>query len=208
MEGRSSTNSGPTVDRMRGISHPAERCFYFLNSFEFIAEAFLNAEELTVLKSSFYCGVMIKILRAKCLPPLEKLIDRHKKESKIKNQSDYQLPTRDHPRTRAFPRALFFPQRPEMLPYHIIDISKGGLSFKYLGVKIKRTGTFSVSLYHENELIAKNLPAKEASDILLQNGFVPVRHASICLESPSSEQQSRLSTFIQNFTEFSPRADS
>ena len=121
----------------------------------------------------------------------------------MKNQSCYQLPTRDHPRTRAFPRALvFFPQGTEVLPYHIIDISEGGLSFKYLGEKIKRTGTFSVSLYHENELIAENLPAKEASDILLQEGFVPVRRASICLESLSSEQQSRLSAFIHNFTEF------
>ena len=127
----------------------------------------------------------------------------HKKESEMKNQACYQLPTRDRPRTRAFPRALvFFPQGTEVLPYHIIDISEGGLSFKYLGEKIKRSGTFSVSLYHENELIAENLPAKEASDILLQDGFVPVRRASICLESLSFEQQRRLSTFIQRFTEF------
>jgi hypothetical protein len=118
------------------------------------------------------------------------------------NQSCRQLPTRDHLRVKALPRALvFFPQGPEVLPYHIIDISEGGLSFQYLGEKIKRTGTFSVNLYHEHELIAENLPAKEASDIQLRNGLVPVRRASMSLESLSDEQQDRLSNFIKGFTE-------
>ena len=109
---------------------------------------------------------------------------------------------RESPRFKALPRALvFFPQGPETLLYHIVDISDSGLSFRYLGESIKYTGIFSVSLYHEYDLVVSDLPVKDVSDIGLSDGLVPVRRGSLCFESPSFEQQNKLVPFIEGFTE-------
>ena len=118
------------------------------------------------------------------------------------NKPCYQQATRESPRFKALPRALvFFPQDPETLPYHIVDISDSGLSFRYLGESIKYTGIFSVSLYHEYDLVVSDLPVKDVSDIGLSDGHVPVRRGSLCFESLSFEQQNKLVTFIEGFTE-------
>ena len=118
------------------------------------------------------------------------------------NKPCYQQATRESPRFKALPRALvFFPQDPETLPYHIVDISDSGLSFRYLGESINYTGIFSVSLYHEDDLVVSDLPVKDVSDIGLSDGLVPVRRGSLCFESLSFEQQNKLVTFIEGFTE-------
>jgi hypothetical protein len=118
------------------------------------------------------------------------------------NKPCYQQATRESPRFKALPRALVsFPQGPETLPYHIVDISDSGLSFRYLGESIKYTGIFSVSLYHEHDLVVSDVPVKDVSDIGLSDGLVPVRRGSLCFESLSFEQQNKLVTFIEGFTE-------
>jgi hypothetical protein len=109
--------------------------------------------------------------------------------------------TRVCPRFKALQRALVLPQGGEALPYHIIDISDGGLSFRYIGKKIKNTQITPVSLYHGEALIVGDLPAKVVSDLKLRDDFVPVRRGSLCFGSLSIEQRDKLSTFIEQFTE-------
>jgi hypothetical protein len=119
----------------------------------------------------------------------------------MEKQSNEQ-PIRKYPRFMASPRAVvFFPKSPESLPCHIIDISEGGLSFRYLGETNKPSGTCSISLYHEYELIVGDLPAQAVSDNYLRNGFVPVRRGSLRFDTLSIEQRNKLSTFIDHFTE-------
>ena len=109
---------------------------------------------------------------------------------------------RESPRRKALSRALAsIPQGPETLPYHIVDISDSGLSFRYLGESINYTGIFSVSLYHEDDLVVSDLPVKDVSDIGLRDGHVPVRRGSLCFESLSFEQKNKLVAFIEDFTE-------
>ncbi len=61
----------------------------------------------------------------------------------MESQLKYQ-PERTHPRHKAMHRALVLvSQGPEALPYHIIDISEGGLAFRYLGQKLKGNITCS-----------------------------------------------------------------
>lgn len=117
-------------------------------------------------------------------------------------EQSYDRPIRKHPRFKAPPRAVvFFPKNPESLPCHIIDISEGGLSFRYLGEKDKPSEICSISLYHEHELIVGGLTAKSVSDNHLRNGYIPVRRGSLRFATLSTEQRNKLSNFIAHFAE-------
>ena len=118
----------------------------------------------------------------------------------IENHSSHQ-PVRRYQRFKAQERALVsLPLDSEDLPYHIIDICEGGLSFRYLGKKIKASKIPPINLYYEYELIVGDLPVKEVSDYQLLDDVVPVRRKSLCFESLSIEQHNRLSFFIELFT--------
>jgi hypothetical protein len=110
-------------------------------------------------------------------------------------------PVRRYQRFKAQERALVsVPLDSEDLPYHIIDICEGGLSFRYLGKKIKTSKIPPINLYYEYELIVGDLPVKEVSDYQLLDDTVPVRRKSLCFKSLSIEQRNRLSSFIERFT--------
>ena len=118
----------------------------------------------------------------------------------MENVSSYQ-PVRKYKRFNAQERALvFLPLDPQNLPYHIIDICEGGLSFRYLGKKINTSQIPPISIYYEYELIVGDLQVKEVSDYQLRDDIVPVRRKSLCFESLSIEQQDKLSSFIEQFT--------
>lgn len=111
-------------------------------------------------------------------------------------------PVRQHQRFKAMDRALVLvDDGPESLPYHIMDISEGGLSFRYLGQKLKRTGIKKLSLYHDYELIVDDIPIKTISDYRLRDNLVPVRRGSVRFAELDEEKLSKLELFIQNFTE-------
>jgi len=111
-------------------------------------------------------------------------------------------PVRSYQRFKAMDRALvLINQGPESLPYHIVDISEGGLSFRYLGKKLKRSEIKKISLYHDYKLIVDDLPINAISDYRLRDNLVPVRRGSIIFKELTDEQLSKLETFIQSFTE-------
>ncbi|MEJ2492602.1 MAG: hypothetical protein P8Y84_13455 [Desulfuromonadales bacterium] len=120
----------------------------------------------------------------------------------INSQTCQQIPTREYSRFNTLPRALvFFPNDAEYpLPFHLIDISEGGLSFRYLGDKREQTESSTISLYHENDLIVENLPVQEVSDILLEDGLVPVRRKSVSFRALNAKQMKHVSTFMNRFT--------
>jgi hypothetical protein len=118
----------------------------------------------------------------------------------MESHSSYQ-PVRGYQRFKAQERSLVhLPLDSQALPYHIIDICEGGLSFRYLGKKIKTSKIPPINLYYEYELIVGDLPVKEVSDHRLRDGFVPVRRRSLRFGSLSIEQHNKLSTFIERFT--------
>ena len=111
-------------------------------------------------------------------------------------------PVRAHQRFSAVDRALvLINSESETLPYHIVDISEGGLSFRYLGKKLKRSETKKISLYHDYKLIVDDLPINTVSDYRLQDNLVPVRRSGVSFNELTSRQLSKLEAFIQNFTE-------
>jgi hypothetical protein len=110
-------------------------------------------------------------------------------------------PVRAHQRFAAMERALVLVnQGPESLPFHIMDISEGGLSFRYLGKKLKRSEIKKVSLYHNDKLIVEDIPINAISDYRMQDNLVPVRRGSIIFKELTPEQLSKLEKFIQEFT--------
>ncbi len=110
-------------------------------------------------------------------------------------------PIREKQRFQAVDRALVLIERgPESLPYHIMDISEGGLSFRYLGQKLRRSDIKDLSLYHNHELIVDKLPVKSVSDYRLKDNLVPVRRGSVRFGSLSEEQLLKLKTFIRFYT--------
>ena len=110
-------------------------------------------------------------------------------------------PFRRYQRFTARARALvLFTVDSQNLPFHIIDICDGGLSFRYLGEKIKTSKIPIISLYYEFELIVEDLPVKEVYDNQLHDDILPVRRKSLCFESLSIEQHNRVSFFIERFT--------
>ena len=111
-------------------------------------------------------------------------------------------PVREYQRFKAMDRALvLINQGPAALPYHIMDISEGGLSFRYLGHKLKPTCIEKISLYHNHELIVEDIPIQSVSDFRLRDNLVPVRRGSVRFGKLTAEQLSKLELFIQNFTE-------
>jgi hypothetical protein len=119
----------------------------------------------------------------------------------MKSEGGY-LITRKHKRFTAKPRALVLLHREgDPLPHHIVQIGKGGLSFRYLGQKLKPSEIAEISIYHENELIVDSIPVKPVSDFLLRGNLVPIRCSSVCFSGLNSEQNKNLDRFIQNYTE-------
>jgi len=111
-------------------------------------------------------------------------------------------PVRSYQRFKAMDRALVLvDQGPESLPFHIMDISEGGLSFRYLGQKLKRSEIKKISLYHDYKLIVDDIPIKAISDYRLQDNIVPIRRGSILFKDLDPEKLSKLETFIREFAE-------
>jgi len=81
-----------------------------------------------------------------------------------------------------------------------MDISEGGLSFRYLGKKLKRSEIKKVSLYHNDKLIVEDIPIGAISDYRLQDNLIPVRRGSIIFKDLTPEQQKKLEKFIQEYT--------
>ena len=118
-------------------------------------------------------------------------------ESRIKYS-----PVRQFQRFKAIDRALILiDQGPESLPYHIMDISEGGLSFRYLGQKLRRSEVKKISLYHDHELIVEDLPIRSISDYRLRDNLVPVRRGSVRFAQLDEAKLHKLETFIRSFTE-------
>ncbi len=118
-------------------------------------------------------------------------------------ESRYQYsPVREKQRFQAVNRALVLIDRgPESLPYHIMDISEGGLSFRYLGQKLKRSDIKELSLYHNHEKIVDKIPIRSVSDYRLKDNIVPVRRGSVRFAALEEEQLNKLRTFIRHYTE-------
>ncbi|MCP3892845.1 MAG: PilZ domain-containing protein [Desulfobulbaceae bacterium] len=90
---------------------------------------------------------------------------------------------------------------PNSSPVHVIDISKKGLAFKYLGKETLAIETEKLALYYENKTCMHDIPFEIASDdIINRNSYVPFRRCGIKFGKLTSTQQTFINDFITTYT--------
>ena len=115
---------------------------------------------------------------------------------------------RRYPRYRAGERALLVINTTMDRPYHILDISHGGLAFKYLGDKKQAGLITSISLVDDQHIYLENIPVTAVNDISLplhspdsQTGITaPRRRIGLRFTELSPEQEAKLDEFIREHT--------
>ena len=87
-----------------------------------------------------------------------------------------------------------------LLLYHLIEISNGGLSFRYLGEDILINGSSELSIVIEDNFYMTEIPVETVSDTLLVNGYIPLRRRGVRFGKLSPMQKSQLNDFIMKHT--------
>ncbi|MEW6290109.1 MAG: PilZ domain-containing protein [Thermodesulfobacteriota bacterium] len=109
---------------------------------------------------------------------------------------------RRHPRFSAHERALVAVSGDDSgLPYHLIDISEGGMAFRYLGeTPLSLTGS-RMDIYLDECLHVGRLPVTVVADRQLPGkDFIPKRRCSVRFGKLTPAQQLQLQTFIRCHT--------
>jgi hypothetical protein len=85
--------------------------------------------------------------------------------------------------------------------FHVIDISVGGLAFRYLGDGELGGSADEIDLFHDESLALRGIPVRAVSDCPLDYGFIPMRRRSLSFGDLTPEQRFALDAFIVNYTE-------
>lgn len=108
---------------------------------------------------------------------------------------------RESPRFQAMDRALaMISQPPANMPYHIIDISRGGLAFRYLGDKLKENNIAKLDLYYNGTLHLQGLSVVTVADSWTGSDLTDIRRNCISFNGFTDEQQEQLELFIEQYT--------
>lgn len=109
--------------------------------------------------------------------------------------------TRRYRRFSTHGRALARVRSAPETMFHVIDISVGGLAFRYLGDGELGGDADELDLYHGDSLALRGLPVRAVSDCSLDYGFIPMRRRGLSFGELTSEQRLALDAFIVNHTE-------
>jgi c-di-GMP-binding flagellar brake protein YcgR len=83
------------------------------------------------------------------------------------------------------------------LPYHLVDISEGGMAFRYLNSsQLSLTGS-QMDIYLNNDLQVGRLPVTVVADRQLADDFIPKRHCCVRFGNLTPAQQIQLRDFIR-----------
>ena len=85
--------------------------------------------------------------------------------------------------------------------FHVIDISVGGLAFRYLGDGELGGSADEIDLFHDESLALGGIPVRAVSDCPLDYGFIPMRRRGLSFGDLTPEQRFALDAFIVNYTE-------
>lgn len=113
---------------------------------------------------------------------------------------------REYPRYPTMDRALTMISEPQTsTPYHIIDISRGGLAFRYLGEKMKDANIAELDLYYNDTLCVKGVPVKSVADTWAGSDLTDIRRSCLSFKDLSPEQQEKVDQFIQQYSTGQPQ---
>lgn len=80
--------------------------------------------------------------------------------------------------------------------YHLLDISHGGISFRYIGNKCRTAGVGRVDLYYDENLWLGGVPVQSVEDLPLSDGTISYRRCGLRFAELSDEQIERLESFM------------
>ncbi|MFH1217372.1 MAG: PilZ domain-containing protein [Pseudomonadota bacterium] len=105
---------------------------------------------------------------------------------------------RRHPRFQALERALVqVTGNGFVLPFHLIDISEGGMAFRYLNENPLPLTDSKMDLYLDHDLLVGRLPVTVVDDQRLSNGFIPKRRCSVRFGTLTPAQHIQLQSYIR-----------
>jgi hypothetical protein len=84
------------------------------------------------------------------------------------------------------------------IPFHIIDISKHGLAFRYVGLEKWFTDPVEIDIVYD-DFCLKNLMVQTVSDLKISNGFIQTRRHSVVFDGLSASQAAKLEQFILKY---------
>jgi hypothetical protein len=84
------------------------------------------------------------------------------------------------------------------IPFHIIDISTHGLSFRYVGLEKWFADPAEIDIVYD-DFCLKNLMVQTVSDLQVSNGFIQTRRHSVVFGELSASQAIQLEQFIMKY---------
>lgn len=106
---------------------------------------------------------------------------------------------RCHPRYSAPERALVAVTGDDFaLPYHLIDISEGGMAFRYLNEDPLPLTDSRMDIYFNEDLHVGRLPVRVVADRQLPGDSIPKRRCSMRFGTLTPAQQIQLQAFIRS----------
>lgn len=103
---------------------------------------------------------------------------------------------RAFPRYSTMERALIAMGQDRESVFHLLDISRGGISFRYIGNKCRTAGVDRVDLYHHEDLWLGGVPVQSVEDVPLSNGTISYRRCGLRFAELTDEQIERLESFM------------
>ena len=86
------------------------------------------------------------------------------------------------------------------LPCHLIDISEGGLAFRYLDNSPLPLHDSRMDIYLNEELKVSQLPVTVVADRYIEGDFIPKRRCCVCFSNLTPVQRTQIQSFIRCHT--------
>ncbi|SPD74963.1 putative Type IV pilus assembly PilZ [uncultured Desulfobacterium sp.] len=103
-----------------------------------------------------------------------------------------------HPRFPALEQALVAVAGDDLsLPYHLINISEGGMAFRYLNEKPLPLADSRMDVYLDRDLYVGRMPIEVMADQLLADSLISERRCGVRFGKLTQAQQLQLEAFIQ-----------
>jgi len=83
------------------------------------------------------------------------------------------------------------------LPYHMVDISQGGMAFHYLNTSPLPLSGSQMDIYLNEDLYVGRLPVTVVDDQQMADNFIPKRHCRVHFGKLTPAQQIQLELFIR-----------
>jgi c-di-GMP-binding flagellar brake protein YcgR len=103
---------------------------------------------------------------------------------------------RAFPRYSTMERALLAMGQDRESVFHLLDISRGGIGFRYIGNTCRTAGVDRVDLYHHEKLWLDGVPVQSVDDLPLSNGTISYRRCGLRFAELTDEQIERLESFM------------